>query len=178
MDRPKVATVWLTGCAGCHMSLLDVDERILDIAAAAEITASPITDLKEIPEVDVGVVEGAVSNDHNLHVLETLRARCRVLVALGDCAGFGCVPMLRNAFPLREVLEHGYIWTKGTAGGMVPQDPELPRLLDQARPLRDFVKVDIHLPGCPPPADAIYHALTELAAGRMPEIPQALLKYD
>ena len=178
MSKPKVATVWLTGCAGCHMSLLDTDERILDIAAAVEITASPITDIKEIPEVDVGVVEGAVSNTHNIEALEKLRARCKILVALGDCAGFGCIPMLRNGLPLREVLEHGYIWTKSTAGGVVPQDPELPRLLDQVHPLRDFVKVDVHLPGCPPSADAIFHALVELASGRMPQVPQELLKYD
>ena len=178
MEKPKVATVWLTGCAGCHMSLLDLDERIIDIATAAEITASPITDIKDIPQVDVGIVEGAVSNEHNLEVLEKLRARCKILIALGDCAGFGCVPMLRNAFPLREVLAHGFIWTRSTSGGMVPDDPELPKLMEQVHPLRDFVKVDIHLPGCPPSPDVIYYALTELVAGRMPRIPRELLKYD
>jgi len=160
------------------MSVLDLDERLIDIAQAVDITASPITDLKEIPEVDVGLVEGAVSNEHNLEVLETLRARCSILVSLGDCAGFGCIPMLRNAIPVQQVLEHGYIWTKSTAAGMVPNDPEVPRLLEQVHPLRDFVKVDVHLPGCPPSADVIYFALTELAAGRIPEIPQELLKYD
>jgi NAD-reducing hydrogenase small subunit len=160
------------------MSVLDMDERLIDIALAVDITASPVTDIKEIPEVDVGIVEGAVSNEHNLEVLETLRSRCKILVALGDCAGFGCIPMLRNALPLRQVLEHGYIWTRSTAGGIVPDDPEVPRLMDQVHPLRDFVKVDVHLPGCPPSADVIFHALAELAAGRIPEIPQELLKYD
>lgn len=86
--------------------------------------------------------------------------------------------MLRNGLPVREVLEHGFIWTKSTAGGIVPNDPELPELLDQVHPLRDYVQVDVHLPGCPPSADAIYAALVDLASGRMPAIPQALLKYD
>lgn len=178
MAKPKIATVWLTGCAGCHMSVLDMDERLMDIVQAADITASPITDIKEFPEVDVGIGEGAVSNEHNMEVLETLRSRCKILVALGDCVGFGCVPMLRNSFPLKQVLEHGYIWTKSTAAGKVPDDPEVPRLLDQVHPLRDFVKVDVTLPGCPPSADVIFHALSELAAGRIPEIPEELLKYD
>ncbi len=179
-EKPKikVATAWLGGCSGCHMSFLDLDERLIDLAKLVEFTASPITDLKEIPEVDVGIIEGAVCNDENESVLRTLRARCKILIALGDCAITGNIPALRNQFKLDEVVARGYVETESTQIGEVPRDPVVPRLLARVRPIQEFVKVDVHIPGCPPDADTIWYALTELLAGRMPRWNETNLRYD
>lgn len=174
----KVATVWLGGCSGCHMSFLDLDERLIDLEKLVEFTASPITDLKEIPEVDVGIVEGAVCNDENEHVLRTLRARAKILIALGDCAITGNIPALRNQFKLEEVIARGFVETESTQIGEMPEDPVVPTLLPRVRPIQEFVKVDAHIPGCPPDADAIWFALTELLAGRKPVWKEGTMRYD
>lgn len=176
--RVKVATVWLGGCSGCHMSFLDLDERLIELVKLVEITSSPITDVKEIPEVDVGIVEGAVCNDENEHVLRTLRARCKVLVALGDCALTGNIPALRNQFPLEEVVTRGFVESESTQIGEIPNDPVVPKLAKRVRPIQEFVKVDAHIPGCPPDADAIWFALTELLAGRKPVWKEGSMRYD
>jgi NAD-reducing hydrogenase small subunit len=176
-----IASVWLGGCAGCHMSLLDIDERILAVLAAADFGASPITDFKlgSFPAADVGLVEGAVCNTDNIKFLQEMRAKCKFLVSLGDCAGWGCVPFMRNLFPLTEVLEHGYIWSSSTVDGHIPDDPELPVQLDKVQPIRKFVDVDFHIPGCPPSADTIFYVVNELVSGRVPDgIPQPLLHFD
>ena len=179
-DKPKikVATVWLGGCSGCHMSFLDLDERLVELVKRVDITASPITDLKEIPEVDVGIIEGAVCNDENEHVLRTMRSRCKVLIALGDCALTGNIPALRNSFKLEEVVTRGFVEIESTQIAGVPDTTVVPRLLKRVRPIQEFVKVDAHIPGCPPDADTIWYALTELLAGRMPQWNETNLKYD
>ena len=176
--KVKVATVWLGGCAGCHMSFLDLDERLFDLFKLIELTVSPISDLKEIPVVDVGIVEGAVCNAENEHVLRTLRTQCKVLIALGDCAITGNVPALRNQKVLTEVLERGYIETESTQAGEVPNDSSVPALCKNVRPIQEFVKVDANIPGCPPDADAIWYALTELLAGRQPKWNPTNVRYD
>ena len=179
-DKPKikVATVWLGGCSGCHMSFLDLDERLVELVKLVDITASPITDVKEIPNVDVGIVEGAVCNEEQEHVLRTLRARCKVLVALGDCAITGNIPALRNQFKLEDVVARGFVETESTQVGDIPGPPPVPRLLNKVRPIQEFVKVDAHIPGCPPDADTIWYVLTELLAGRMPKWTEKNLSYD
>ncbi|HVM61008.1 MAG TPA: NADP oxidoreductase [Verrucomicrobiae bacterium] len=179
-DKPKikVATAWLGGCSGCHMSFLDLDERLLDLAKLVEFTSSPITDVKAIPEVDVGIVEGAVCNDENEHVLRTMRSRCKVLVALGDCALTGNIPALRNREKLADVLERAYVESESTQAGEVPGAPVVPKLQTKVRPIQEFVKVDAHIPGCPPDADAIWYAVTELLAGRQPEWTPTNMRYD
>jgi NAD-reducing hydrogenase small subunit len=179
-DKPKikVATAWLGGCSGCHMSFLDIDERIIDLAKLVEFTASPITDVKEIPEVDVGIIEGAVCNEENEHVLRTMRSRCKVLIALGDCAMTGNIPALRNPFTLKEVVARGYVETESTQVGVVPDPTIVPRLLKRVRPIQEFVHVDAHIPGCPPDADTIWYALTELLAGRAPKWDERTFSYD
>jgi len=183
-DKPKVkvATAWLAGCSGCHMSVLDLDERLIDLAQLVEFTASPITDVKEIPEVDVGIIEGAVCNEENEHVLRTMRRRCKVLVALGDCAITGNIPALRNQFKLKDVIARGFVETESTQVGALPgsgpANGDVPKLADRVRPIQEFVKVDVHIPGCPPDADTIWYALTELLAGRMPQWSETNLKYD
>lgn len=160
------------------MSILDLDERLIDLAKLVELTASPITDVKEIPEVDVGIVEGAVCNEEHEHVLRTMRRRCKVLIALGDCAITGNIPALRNQFKLQEVVARGFIETESTQVGEVPDTAVVPRLLKRVRPIQEFVKVDVHIPGCPPDADTIWYALTELLAGRRPQWSDTNLKYD
>ena len=179
-DKPKirVATAWLGGCFGCHMSFLDLDERLIELSKLVEFTASPITDVKEIPEVDVGIVEGAVCTDENEHVLRTMRAQCKVLVAIGDCAVTGNIPALRNQFQLEDVVARGFIETESTQIGEMPNDPVVPRLLKRVRPIHEFVKVDAYIPGCPPDADTIWYALTELLAGRAPNWDERIFSYD
>jgi NAD-reducing hydrogenase small subunit len=170
MPKPKISSDWLAGCAGCHMSLLDIDERIVTVAEIADLRATPITDLKE-PDakgVDVGILEGGVNNTANEEVARRMRSRCKVLVALGDCAVFGGVPAMRNFFTIEESLRRAYIETESTdSEGMIPSDPELCKPT-RVRALQDVVPVDVFVPGCPPDADTIFYVLAELAAGRKP----------
>lgn len=178
MGKVKVASVWLGGCAGCHMSFLDLDERLFDLAQLAEITFSPITDIKEPPPVDVGLVEGAVTNTDNEHFLKMLRESAKFLIAFGDCACTGNIPAMRNMFPLEEVLERGYVYTESTQIGEIPHSDEVPKLFDQVKPIDEYVKVDYYIPGCPPDADTIFYVLTELVAGRVPVLKDNTLRYD
>ena len=169
--KPTIASDWLAGCAGCHMSLLDIDERLLTVLEKATITSTPITDLKHpaATGVTVGILEGAVANSANEEVVLQMRERCKVLVAMGDCACFGGVPSLRNGVCLKAALARAYVETESTADGRVPDDPELAKM-QPVRPVDQVVKVDVYLPGCPPPPDAIFHVIGELLAGRTPRL--------
>jgi NAD-reducing hydrogenase small subunit len=172
MAKPKISTDWLAACAGCHMSLLDMDERIVELVKLVDIRSTPITDLKEPDEegVDVGILTGAVNNTTNEEVAHKMRGRCKILVALGDCAVFGGVPAMRNFFKLEDVLRRAYIETESTdAEGKIPSSPEL-GVPTRVRALGEVVDVNIFIPGCPPDPDAIHYALSELAQGRIPEI--------
>lgn len=179
MAKPKVASDWMAGCAGCHMSLLDMDERILKVLELADLRATPITDLKE-PDasgVDVGVLEGGINNTANEEVAHKMRDRCKILVALGDCAVFGGVPALRNFFTIEEALRRAYVETESTDGnGKIPNDPEL-CVPTKVRALSEVVPVDVFVPGCPPDADVIFHVLAELAQGRIPELKDEKLHW-
>ena len=176
--KVRVATMWLSGCSGCHMSFLDLDERIVELVKLVDILYSPIVDVKEIPNVDVGIVEGCVNNNEQEHELKILRSRCKVLIALGDCAVTGNIPGLRNQFTLKDCLLRAYEQTESTKISCIPNDPIVPVLTAKARPLQEVVKVDLHIPGCPPDADVIWYALTELLAGRMPQWTEKNLRYD
>ena len=169
MSKARIATVWLDGCSGCHMSFLDMDERLLDIAAAAELVYSPLVDAKQFPEnVDVVLVEGSVSTEDDLHKLRLIRKNSRVLVSLGDCAVTGNIPSMRTLFPLEQVLERVYV-ENSTINRNVPSKV-VPRLLEKVRPVHEVVEVDVFLPGCPPSADNIFFAIGELLEGRMPQM--------
>jgi NAD-reducing hydrogenase small subunit len=179
MSKPKVSSDWLAACAGCHMSLLDMDERIVQVAQLADIRATPITDLKEPDEggVDVGILTGAINTTTNEEVALKMRERCKILVALGDCAVFGGVIAMRNFFKIEDVLRRAYVETESTDGeGKIPSSPEIgqPTLV---RAVGEVVKVDISIPGCPPDADVIFYALAELAQGRIPEIKDEKLHW-
>jgi Coenzyme F420-reducing hydrogenase, gamma subunit len=172
MAKPKVASDWLAGCAGCHMSLLDIDDRIVKLVELVDLRATPITDLKEPDEsgVTVGILEGGINNSYNEEVAKKMRARCQILVALGDCAVFGGVPAMRNFFTLEDSLKRAYIETPSTDGsGKIPSSPEL-AVPTRVRALHEVVKVDVFIPGCPPDADIIFFALSERAQGRIPKL--------
>jgi len=163
------------------MSLLDIDERLVDLLKSVEITSSPITDLKHPPEegVDVGILSGAVSNTHQEATAKEVRERSKILVAIGDCAVFGGICTMRNFFDTEEVLRRAYVETESTdEEGAIPRSPELAKLFDRVKAVNEVVKVDVHLPGCPPPADSIWFVLTELLAGRIPVLVDDNLTYE
>jgi NAD-reducing hydrogenase small subunit len=170
-DKPTIASDWLAGCAGCHMSLLDIDERLVTVLQLATLTSTPITDLKHPAKsgVTVGILEGAVANSANEEVAIRMRQRSKILIAMGDCACFGGVPALRNGVCTKAALQRAYVETESTSDGKVPDDPEL-AVMQPVRAVNQVVDVDIHLPGCPPPPDAIFHVIAELLAGRMPKL--------
>lgn len=172
MGKPKISSDWMAGCAGCHMSLLDMDERIAKVLELAELRSTPITDLKHPDEsgVDVGVLEGGINNTANEEVALNMRKHCKILVALGDCAVFGGVPAMRNFFTIEESLKRAYVETESTdESGHIPNDPEL-AVPTKVRALQEVVPVDVFVPGCPPDADTIFYVLSELAQGRVPEM--------
>ena len=173
MKKVKVATVWLDGCSGCHMSLLDMDAAIISLAQKIELVYGPLVDAQEFPEgVDVTLVEGAVSSQDDLNKLQKVRQRTNLLIALGDCAVTGNVPAMRNFIPVTKLLQRIYV-EGSQEGRMVPTDG-VPPLLKQARPLREFVKVDVCLPGCPPPAKTITTVISDLVDGRKREAALAV----
>ena len=164
MSKLKVATVWLDGCSGCHMSFLDMDERLLELAELVDLVYSPIVDVKEFPdEVDIALVEGAVASVDDEKKIKKVRAHTRLLVAMGDCAITGNVPSMRNPMGPAAILDRAYI-ENVTAQPQIPC-VIVPRLLQVVRPIHEFVKVDVFLPGCPPSADTFHTALTALATG-------------
>jgi NAD-reducing hydrogenase small subunit len=165
--RPRVATVWLDGCSGCHMSLLDLDERLLDIFERADLVYSPLVDVKEYPEnVDVCLVEGAVSSEDDLHRIRLVRERTKTIVAFGDCAVTSNVPGMRNPIGVAPLLDRAYRENVTLNPGT--PDQLVPALLPTARPVHRVVPVDVFLPGCPPHADLIYTLLDDLLSGRVP----------
>ncbi|MEM3000206.1 MAG: oxidoreductase [Candidatus Bathyarchaeia archaeon] len=169
-EKTRVATIWLSGCSGCHMSFLDQDELILDLAKKIQIVYSPLVDTKTFPEnVDVTLIEGAVANEEQQSLLKEARAKTKILISLGDCAVTGNVPALRNSWDdsAKLVLERGYI-ENADVNKQIPT--EVPALLEKVRPLHEVVKVDCFIPGCPPSAAVINYVLTELLAGRTPNM--------
>lgn len=166
--RPRIATVWLDGCSGCHMSLLDTDARLIDLASQCDFVYGPLVDSKRVPaDIDLTLVEGAVSSDHDWHLLVALRAASKLLVAFGDCAVTGNVPSMRNVVPLSAIYERVFAETADAASAH-PTDG-VPRLLDRVLPIHHVVKADLYLPGCPPPSDAIFQVLSDVLAGKQTE---------
>lgn len=181
MAKPKIATTSLAGCFGCHMSLLDIDERILDLAELVEFHKSPINDIKNFEsQCAVGIIEGGCCNEENVEVLRKFRKSCDILVSVGDCATMGGIPAMRNMVPLQECLEEAFL--KGATvynpGGVIPNDEELPLLLNKVYPCHEVVKIDYFLPGCPPSAETLWVALVALLQGKPLELEYALVKYD
>jgi NAD-reducing hydrogenase small subunit len=167
--KVKLATAWLDGCSGCHMSLLDVDELLVALVEKVELVYGPLVDTPEYPEaVDVALVEGAVSSTGDQKLAQTIRARTRVLISLGDCAVTSNVPSMRNTIPVKTILDRVYVEGADASPG-IPKDG-VPALLRHAVPLAEVVKVDLHIPGCPPKPGAIAHVLTSLLEGKKPNL--------
>ena len=167
--KPRLATVWLESCSGCHMSFLDLDERLIELAQKVDLIYSPIVDTKEFPEnVDITLVEGAVSNTEDLERILQIRERTQIMVSLGDCAVTANVPSMRNSFGVKAVCDRAYrenvTFNEGT-----PSE-EVPALLERVRQVHEVVPVDVYVPGCPPSADVIFYTLSELVEGRQPEL--------
>ncbi len=178
-DKVSVSTCSLAGCFGCHMSLLDIDERLVDLLEHVQFDRTPLTDIKHISgPCDVGLVEGGVANAENVEVLREFRDNCKVLVAIGACAVNGGIPAMRNKYELKECLEEAYLDGIGVEDAQIPNDPEIPLLLNKVHPIHEVVKIDYFLPGCPPSADAIWTFLNELLADKPIELPYTELHYD
>ncbi|GAA6142674.1 NADP oxidoreductase [Hydrogenophaga sp. 5NK40-0174] len=169
--KPRIATVSLAGCFGCHMSFLDIDERLLELVERVEFDRSPLTDIKGVGPCDIGLIEGGLCNAENIEVLRAFRAQCKILVAVGACAITGGLPAMRNHLDTAQLLSDVY-------HGDVPNDPELPLVLNQVHPIHEVVKVDFSLPGCPPPADAFWQLITAVLDGREPQLSPGAIRYD
>jgi len=169
MTRIRVATTWLDGCSGCHMSFLDIDENIIQLFDRIELVYSPLVDFKTIPEnIDLALVEGAVSSEADKEEILTLRSRSKVLISFGDCAVTANVPGMRNQFSVMETLSRAYI--ENSASGQILPSGFVPKLFEYSRPVHEYVTVDLFLPGCPPPAGVILSTLNDLIDGRPPSL--------
>jgi NAD-reducing hydrogenase small subunit len=179
--KVRFATVWLGGCSGCHMSFLDLDEFLIELAQKVELVYSPVVDVKEYPEnVDVCLIKGAVCNEDNLEILHKIRARTKVLVSFGDCAVTGNVPAIRNQLGLanaENVLQRAYIENAQNNPGVPKADGIVPQLLERVLPVHEVVHVEYFLPGCPPPADRIKAVVSQLLSGVEPKLEGAQLKF-
>ena len=182
MNKKIIATTSLAGCFGCHMSILDIDERILDLIELVEFNKSPIDDIKKFTKpVDIGIIEGGCCNSENIEVLKSFRANCKILISLGECAIMGGLPALRNGIPIEECLAEAYFdgpTVKENTTRILPNDAELPMLLDSVYPCHEIVKIDYFLPGCPPSADLIWDALVALITGNAMDLPYEVVKFD
>jgi NAD-reducing hydrogenase small subunit len=176
MTKPKLATVWLDGCSGCHMSLLDIDERLLTLTERADLVYSPLVDAKIFPDdVDIVLVEGAVSTDEDLERVQRVRKRSKTLVAFGDCAITTNVPGMRNAFDgdaAKPLYDRAYGENvTAVVNGVVRPTRDVPHHLPRTLPVHKVVEVDVFLPGCPPSADRIFDAVVALLDGKKPDLP-------
>ncbi len=182
MSKPVIATTSLAGCFGCHMSLLDIDERILELIELVEFNKSPIDDIKTFTkQCDIGLIEGGCCNSENIETLKEFRRMCNTLVSFGECAIMGGLPALRNGIPIGECLHEAYI--NGPTVGLnkeniLPNDSELPMILDRVYPCHEIVKIDYFLPGCAPRADLIWNALIALVTGGELQLPYEAFKFD
>ncbi len=166
MNKVRVGTIWLDGCSGCHMSFLDMDERIVELSQYMDVVYSPYVDAKEIPEnIDLFIVEGALSTDHDLEIIEKIRKNSKKILALGDCAITGNISAMKNLAGTEAVLEKGYFDLADLNKGEYP-DEMVPKLLDKVIPLNEAVDVDYFVPGCPTPADAIYEVIKAIIENR------------
>jgi len=169
VNKVRLATVWLDGCSGCHMSFLDMDEALITLLEKVDLVYSPLVDAKTFPEqVDITLVEGAVSSDGDLHKILMVREHTKTLISLGDCAVTANVPAMRNPFGVLAICDRAYRENATLDAGVPDQD--VPKLLERVRPVHEVVPVDIFVPGCPPSAAVIQYVLQELLEGRQPEL--------
>ncbi len=181
-NKKIIATASLAGCFGCHMSILDIDDRLLDLIELVTFDKSPINDLKQFTQpIDIGIIEGGCCNSENIENLKYFRQNCKTLISLGECAIMGGLPAMRNGISIKECLQEAYLdgpTVQENKEGILPNDEELPLLLDKVYQCHEIVKIDYFLPGCPPRADLIWNALTAILLGKDIELPYEVLKFD
>lgn len=163
--KPRLGHVVLGGCEGCYVSLLDAGEALIPLLESVDLVASPLVAVDDLTALDVVLVEGAVTTQHDIEALVAARSAAKTLVAVGSCAALGGIGGLRNLSPLADVLEAAY--PDGESPG-----PELPRLTSRVRPLSDFVTVDVAVPGCAPETETLLAALGAALEGRAWELPR------
>lgn len=175
-----LATTSLAGCFGCHMSLLDIDERIFQLVKVVQFNKSPFDDIKEFSELcDIGLVEGGCCNTDNIRILKEFRKHCRILISVGQCAITGGLPAMRNGIDVNELLKESYLNGPTCADSIIPDDEEIPKLLDRVYPCHEIVKIDGFLPGCPPRAELLWEAINLLIAGKsLDQLSIKNIKYD
>ena len=164
VTKARVATAWLGGCSGCHMSFLDMDEFLFEFHKLAELVYSPLVDPKEIPDdIDVFLLEGAIANEDNLEIAIEARKNAKVVVSFGDCAVTGNVTAMRNPLgdPI-EILRKVYVDAVDANPQIPDERPIVPALLPQVMPVHQVIDVDVYVPGCPPDADRIQRAVLSL----------------
>jgi F420-non-reducing hydrogenase small subunit len=186
MAKLKLAGYWASACGGCDVAILDLDQRFLEIAEAAEIVFWPIAtdgkydDLHAMEDgwIDVCLFSGGVRSSENEALARLLRAKSKILVALGSCAHLGGIPGLANLAHRRELLRTVYRTTRSTVNpeGAVPTprvetpcgELELPSLLEKVLPLEMVVPVDLTIPGCPPSTERLWEVVRGVLAGSIP----------
>jgi len=167
--RVRINIEWLSDCGGCHVGIVDLHEKILDILGHAEIQRCPVlTDVKGYPDADVGIVSGAIRTAHDRHAAEAMRKSCRRLIAFGTCAVYGGLPGAALAHSREEILDRVYVRNRTTKTDAIPRDQVSP-LEKMVTPVDEAVAADLYLPGCPPHASFIFDALLSLVEGREPK---------
>lgn len=178
----KVSMISLCGCWGCTLSLLDTDERLIDLLDKITILRSSLTDVKRIPQrCAIGFIEGGVANEENIETLQHFRDNCDILISVGACAIWGGVPAMRNMVELSECLAQAYTDSPTAVPGapaVVPFDKRIPILTTKVYPCHEVVEMDYFIPGCPPSADAILEVLEDLVNGREVRLPKSLNHFD
>ena len=170
-DEVKLGMIQLCGCSGCHMSLLDLHEKLLDVLPNLEIVYGPIVaDVKEIPEgIDVFLIEGGIRNEHDKHLTEEIREKSKIVVAWGTCAAYGGIPALGNLYSTKNLLNEIYATSSVDNPDEIPEE-NVPKLLDRVYPVSHIIKVDYTVPGCPPKPEHNASLIMALLEGKEPNI--------
>lgn len=173
MAKPKLAIYWAASCGGCDIAILDIEEKILDVANFFDIVFWPCaTDFKyddvrkmQDKEITLTLFNGAIRSDENFEIAELLRKKSLVMCAFGSCAVEGGIPGMANFYDKESIMKYAYIQSPSTsnAESVYPQ-PEtkvaegtlrIPTLYNTVRSLGQTVEVDYVIPGCPPQSDQI-----------------------
>lgn len=180
MTKPRLATVILGGCTGCHLMLLDSHEELLELLDTVELVHSPFTAGAEIPKCEIILVEGAVATEHDEEVVKKARQQANLLVSLGSCATLGGIGGLRNLYAVDEVLGEAYGTERpvGAEGDAGIDDIDVPELRAHVRPISEVVDVDVAIPGCSPPTQTILAALDAALRGELYELPRHNLCFE
>lgn len=174
MSEPKlkINTEWLSGCGGCHVGIVDLHEKLLEVLGNVELLRCPVlTDPKGYPQADIGLIEGAIRSEHDRHAAIAMRKACKRIVAFGTCAVYGGLPGAALAHSSEEILDAVYR-SNPTTRGSAPPSLDVSSLEKAVTPLDEVIEVDLYLPGCPPHAAFIFDALMSLARGREPKAKQ------